>query len=138
MSPEEYRALCKANGVKVPRQKPELKLQISCAEWFRTWLRPDVCWIAGAAGLPLTSKVLADGKASGVLEPGWPDLSLLSPHDGFTRFIELKIKASLTDDQRAFRDVAQRFGLWALCRTREAVISQVTAWGLVREGAPCR
>jgi len=93
-------------------------------------LPPNVEWTANAAGVPVHIRTANMMKAAGVRR-GWPDLQFLFP-DGVTRFVELKAGASLSSEQRAFRDRCQaiRPDLWAVCRSVDEVADTLRAWGV--------
>ena len=132
MTLDEYRALKAARKAAEPRRNdnPEHRLQCAVALWLEANVLPPTFWSADAAGVRVSPGVAAQMRAAGV-NPGWPDLRFLCP-DGVTRYIELKpgSDGSLSPAQRAFRDAAKPHGIWALCRTLEAVKLQLRAWGV--------
>ena len=67
-------------------------------------------------------------KAAGVRR-GWPDIQILFP-SGVTRYVELKAKQSLSDEQKAFRAACEATGrdLWAMARTLEDVEAALLRW----------
>lgn len=111
---------------------PEHRLQMAVRRMLLYRLPLDgpdsIEWTASAAGVRVSPGVAMMMKAAGV-RAGWPDLQFLFP-DGVTRYIELKAKASLSPEQRAFRDRCAPFGIWALCRSPEAVAATLTGWGV--------
>jgi len=109
------------------RAQPELRLQISVKQFLTVALPPSIEWTANAAGVHVTMHTANKMKASGVRR-GWPDLQFLFP-DGVTRFIELKAGASLSPEQKAFRDRCEPHGIWALCRSVDDVANALTGWG---------
>lgn len=117
------------------RAAPEHKLQMTVKQYLVICLPPSIEWTANAAGVRVMPAVAAKMKATGVRR-GWPDLQFLFP-DGVTRYIELKAGASLSPEQREFRDRAKPHDIWALCRSVDEVAAALRAWGAVlRERAP--
>ena len=108
--------------------QPEHKLQVSVAQMLTFGLPPSIWWTANAAGVRVLPGVAGKMKAAGVRR-GWPDLQILCP-DGKTRYIELKVKATLSPEQRAFRDHAKPLGLWALARSVDDVADAISGWGV--------
>jgi hypothetical protein len=78
-------------------------------------------------GAHMHIRTATKAKSMGV-KRGWPDLQFLFP-DGVTRYIELKAGASLSPEQKAFRDYAEPLGIWALGRSLPEVDAQLKAWG---------
>lgn len=109
--------------------QPEHKLQVSVREYLMIALPPSVEWTANAAGVHVTMQTANKMKAAGVRR-GWPDLQFLFP-DGVTRYIELKVNASLSPEQRAFRDRCAKLrpDMWALCRSVDDVCTTLKGWG---------
>jgi hypothetical protein len=121
MKLDEYRDFAKSKGKKAPRGKPELQLQIAMK------------WTSSLAGVFLGPKQLGDALASG-LNPDFPDLQFVRL--GVTRYVEVKTKTGrLSEGQKEFRDLTEPYGVWALCRSLDAFMRQVTIWGLVRDAA---
>jgi hypothetical protein len=116
------------------RAQPELKLQIAVKQFLTYCLPANVEWTANAAGVPVTMHTANKMKASGVRR-GWPDLQFLCP-DGVTRYIELKAGASLSLEQRAFRDRCEPHGIWALARSVDEVAATLTGWGVRLKAHP--
>ena len=114
---------------------PEHALQVTVARMLGDRLPPEVHWIAGMAGVRLTPRVRAKAKAAACLRRGWPDLSFALP-DGRTAYIELKVKASLSPEQRAFREIMAPHELWALCRSVEDVTAALHGWGVALRPHP--
>jgi hypothetical protein len=112
---------------KPKRAAPEAALQITVKQYLTICLGAEVEWTASLVGTFLTPAARSRAKAMGV-RPGWPDLQFYFP-DGATRYIELKAGASLSPEQRDFRDRAQPHGHWALCRSVDEVAAQLRAWG---------
>jgi hypothetical protein len=112
---------------KPKRAAPEAALQITVKQYLNICLGDEVQWTASLVGTYLTPQARSRAKAMGV-RPGWPDLQFLFP-DGVTRFIELKAGASLSPEQRDFRDRCAGRGIWALCRSVDEVSAQLRAWG---------
>lgn len=109
--------------------QPEHKLQVAVREFLMVALPPTIEWTANAAGVHVTMNTANKMKAAGVRR-GWPDLQFLFP-DGVTRYIELKAGASLSPEQKAFRDRCSQLrpDMWALCRSIDDVSATLKAWG---------
>lgn len=121
--------------MKTPRRAaPETRLQISVKQYLNMCLDPAVQWTASLTGVHLTIQAATRAKAMGVRR-GWPDLSFLFP-DGVTRYIELKAGASLSPEQREFRDAAAPHGIWAVCRSVDEVEATLRGWGVKMRNHP--
>lgn len=121
--------------MKRPRKaNPESALQIAVKQYLVLCLPPSVEWTASLVGVNLPPMLAVRAKAMGIRR-GWPDLQFLFP-DGVTRYIELKVKASLSPEQREFRDRARPHGIWALCRSVDEVETQLRAWGVAMRNSP--
>lgn len=109
--------------------QPEHKLQVAVREFLMIALPPSIEWTANAAGVHVTMQTANKMKAAGVRR-GWPDLQFLFP-DGVTRYIELKAGASLSTEQKAFRDRCAKLrpDMWALCRSIDDVSAVLKSWG---------
>lgn len=122
------------------RNNPEAKLQISVKQYLNWCLPEEIEWTANNAGVTLGAtkeQRMRNGsrsKAMGVRK-GWPDLQFLLP-GGKVVFIELKAGASLSPEQRDFRDKAQPHGIWSLCRTVEEVETALRGWGVAMRNHP--
>jgi hypothetical protein len=112
---------------KAKRAAPETRLQISVKQYLNMCLSDDVLWTASLTGVHLSMQARTRAKAMGVRR-GFPDLQFLFP-DGVTRYIELKAGASLSPEQRDFRDAAKPHGIWAVCRSVDEVEAQLRSWG---------
>lgn len=110
------------------RAAPEHKLQMTVKQYLVVCLPASIEWTANAAGVRVSPLVAGKMKASGVRR-GWPDLQFLFP-DGVTRYIELKAGASLSPEQREFRDRAKPHDIWALCRSVDEVATALRGWGV--------
>jgi len=102
------------------------------ADVLRRWLMPGWRWTHIPLGEHRTKATAAKLKRMGV-NPGWPDIILLSPL-GLPHFLELKRRGGdLTDQQDEFKQ-------W--CRDRkvphfvtdsfDAAVAQLKTWGAVR------
>lgn len=109
------------------RSSPEAALQIEIKKYLTVALPPSILCTASLAGAHLHVRTATKAKAMGV-QKGWPDLQFLFP-DGVTRYIELKAGASLSPEQKAFRDYAEPLGIWALGRSLEDVVKTLRGWG---------
>lgn len=114
------------------RGAPEAKLQMNVRRYLMVALAPphvpgSIIWTASLAGVNLSMAARTKAKAMGVTR-GWPDLQFLFP-DGVTRYIELKAGASLSPEQRDFRDRTSRHGIFAVCRSVEDVEAALRGWG---------
>ena len=109
------------------RANPEHQLQVRVKHYLDVALPPSIEWTASAVGVNLTMQSATKLKAAGVRR-GWPDLQFLFP-DGVTRYIELKAGASLSPEQRAFRDRCAKHNIFAVCRSIEDVQKALTGWG---------
>ncbi len=118
------------------RAAPETRLQISVKQYLNLCLPSDVQWTASLTGVNLTIQAATRAKAMGVRR-GWPDLTFLLP-DGRTVYIEMKAGASLSPEQREFRDAATPHGIWAVCRSVDEVEAQLRAWGVRLRNHPFR
>jgi hypothetical protein len=116
------------------RANPEHKLQVSVREFLVWCLPPSVEWTANAAGVHVSPQTANKMKAAGVRR-GWPDLQFLFP-DGVTRYIELKAGASLSPEQREFRDRCAPHRIFALCRSVDEVADTLRAWGVKLRAHP--
>lgn len=115
------------------RNYAEQKLQIAITQFLKHALSPEdgVCFAVPNGGLRTKSEA-ALLKATGVLA-GVTDLvflfrqpSLMPPFG----LMEVKSKTGvLSDDQKAFRDLALSLGAhWACCRSLEAVERTLLGW----------
>lgn len=120
----------------------EYQTQIAIADALRAGCMPGWRWSHFPAGSAMSSFRNAKGKRvapAGVklqrmgLQPGWPDLLLISP-SGVHHWLELKRgKAPMSEDQEAFRDHALAIGVpWALARSFDEAVAQLVAWGALR------
>ena len=109
------------------RASPEAALQIAVHNMLKVRLPEGMMWTASLTGVWLPPGARMKAKAMGVRR-GWPDLSFLCP-DGVIRTIELKAGASLSKEQRAFRDAASP-EIWALCRSVDEVVAALVRWGV--------
>lgn len=107
----------------------EAKLQMDVRRYLLWCLDlTAVEWTASLVGTHLKPQARDKAKSMGV-RPGWPDLQFLFP-DGVTRYIELKTETgSLSAEQRAFRDRCAPHGIFAVCRSVEAVEATLRGWG---------
>jgi hypothetical protein len=122
----------KAKRSKAKRSNEEDRMQIALVGVFKLrrhddWLMhhsPNAGKRSDIAGVRL--------KALG-MQPGWPDLEIISP-DGLVHFIELKTaKGALSEAQRAFREDCIRTGRrYALCRSFKEAEAALMAWGAMR------
>lgn len=119
---------------KPARAAPEATLQITVKQYLVYCLPAGILWTASLTGTNLSIRAATKAKAMGVRR-GWPDFSFLFP-DGVTRFIELKAGASLSPEQREFRDHANPHGIWAVCRSVEEVAAALRGWGAVMKDHP--
>lgn len=125
---------------KPKRAAPEARLQMDVRRYLMICLPPahtpgSVIWTASLAGVNLSMQAANKAKSMGVSR-GWPDLQFLFP-DGVTRYIELKAGASLSPEQRDFRDRTTPHGIFAVCRSVEEVAATLRGWGAVlREHRP--
>lgn len=116
------------------RAAPEARLQKLVRSYLDVALPPEILWTASMAGTHLSPKARSHNKAMGV-KRGWPDLSFLFP-DGVTRFIELKAGASLSPEQREFRDACAPHNTFRVCRSIDEVDAALRAWGARMRAAP--
>lgn len=110
----------------------EVALHIQVADVLRVALSRDWFWFHCPNGELRDDRTAAKLKAMGV-QPGVPDLSLISPA-GLYHGLELKRKGEpLSDDQDAFHAFAKARG-WpiATADTFEAAVATLTAWGALR------
>lgn len=115
---------------------PEHKLQVAVREYLVWCLPPTIEWTASLVGVNLGMKAASRAKAAGVRR-GWPDLQFLFP-DGITRYIELKAGASLSREQREFRDRCAPHGIFAVCRSVDEVEATLRGWGAEMKNHPFR
>ncbi len=109
------------------RAAPETRLQIDIKQYLTVALGPEIYWTASLTGTYLSMAARTRAKAMGV-QRGLPDLLFVFP-DGITRFIELKAGASLSPEQRDFRDRCAAHDIWALARSIDDVATALTRWG---------
>lgn len=109
-------------------EDPEHQFQVQVVGYLRFALPPEYVWTANAAGVRVSMHVAVKMKAAGVRR-GWPDIQILFP-SAVTRYIELKAKQSLSDEQKAFRAACQATGrdIWAMARTLEEVEAALLRW----------
>lgn len=136
MNIDDYRALVAAEPKR--RAHPEHDLQCAVVKTLDDLDRAERLhcfdYTASLAGVNLDGKTRGRMKAAGVRK-GWPDLQFAC-WDGITRFIELKSDdGALKPEQRLFRHYAEPHGIWALCRSVDEVVDQLTRWGVVRVGS---
>jgi hypothetical protein len=107
---------------------PEHQFQCEVAEALKWALPDDYPFTANAAGVRVAMSVAVKMKGAGV-KRGWPDIQILCP-SAVTRYIELKVDAGLSKEQRDFRDFCLATGrdIWALCRTLEEVEDVLVRW----------
>lgn len=115
-----------------PPPPVERKTHIAVADALRAGCMPGWLWTHFPAGEHRDERTGALLKRMGVAK-GWPDFLLISL-DGWLFCLELKRgKAQLTDDQQAFADAMGARGVpWAVARSFDEAVAQLTAWGALR------
>lgn len=116
------------------RAAPEAKLQMLVRRYLDVALPADVLWTASMAGTNLSPRARDRAKSMGV-KRGFPDLQFVFP-DGVTRYIELKAGASLSPEQREFRDHCAAHDIFRVCRSLEEVDAALRGWGARLRAAP--
>lgn len=119
-------------------ENPEHQFQVSVAEALLWALPDDHPFTANAAGVRVSMHVAVKMKAAGV-KRGWPDIQILFP-SAVTRYIELKAGASLSVEQKSFRDrcIATGRDIWARAKPAgESGLDEVEAI-LLRWKVPLR
>jgi hypothetical protein len=114
------------------RSNPEAALQIAVKRYLDIALLPphvpgSLVWTACLTGTHLSRQARSRARAMGV-KRGFPDLQFLFP-DGVTRYIELKAGASLSPEQKDFRDRCAPHGIFAVCRSVDEVATVLRGWG---------
>lgn len=115
-------------GPKRQNADPEHRFQVAVATYLTYALPAGYHFTANPAGMRTTMNVAVKNKAAGVRR-GWPDMQILFP-TGVTRYIELKIDADLSKDQKDFRTACTVTGrdIWSLARTIEEVEAALLRW----------
>lgn len=117
------------------RSGSEFTLACMVADCLRRWVMPGWQWTHFPAGEARARGAGARLQRMG-LQPGWPDLQLLSPV-GRIAFLELKRAAGgrLSDDQIKFRDWCILRGVsWQLATDLREAMAALEALGAVRAG----
>ena len=111
------------------RNNPEYELHKAVIEWLG-YAKPDCLYFHPYNGAYMSKATAGKGKALGVL-PGVADLVFVLP-GGQSEYIALKgPRASLSDNQRRFRDDVCDLGAWhAVARSIEDVQGTLKAWGV--------
>ena len=121
------------------RSSPEATLQMNVRRYL-LWCCPawpeGPKWTSSLVGTNLGIRARSKAKDMGV-QRGWPDMQFLFP-DGVTRYIELKAGASLSAEQREFRDACAPHGIFAVCRSVDEVAAQLRTWGAPLRDHPFR
>ena len=116
-----------AKGAKA--QHLEGEIQSAFAQWCKLCLADDVLWFSipneGARPFTQTAALLRMGMRKGASD-------FLIIYEGRAHFIEFKgPKGNIRPDQRRFLvDVESAGAQIAICRSSEAAIGQVEAWGI--------
>lgn len=110
----------------------EFRTTIAVADALRIGCVPGWLWTHFPAGEHRNAKTGARLKRMG-LKRGWSDFLLVDP-GGVHHWLELKRgKADLSDDQEAFALAMEARGVpWALARSFDEAVRQLTAWGALR------
>lgn len=128
-------------GVKAPPAL-EFKTQVAIADALRWAIMPGWQWTHFPAGEARPSFIDSKGRRVSPaadrlkrmgLNPGWPDIVLLSPQG---RFYGLELKrgnAPLTEGQEAFQKwCGDHLVPYAVARSYEEAIAQLAEWGAIR------
>jgi hypothetical protein len=117
----------KLTGYKIAA--PEYDTTVGVADALRIACAPGWLWTHFPAGEQRTGFAGVRLYRMG-LQRGWPDFLLIDPI-GVLHALELKKgKAAMRPDQRVFRDEMLKRGVpWAVARSLEEALHQLTEWG---------
>lgn len=112
---------------------PEYDTTVGVADALRIACAPGWLWTHFPAGEHRTGLAGIRLYRMG-LNRGWPDFLLIHPR-GVLHALELKKgTAALRPDQRVFRDAMQERGVpWAVARSLEEALHQLTEWGALQK-----
>ena len=117
-----------------PPPAPEFHLQCMIADILNRWITPGWRFSHFPAG-ELRNKVTAARLKRAGLQPGWPDLILLSPFT-VVHFLELKRRGErLRDNQDEFAEYAHAHGYpheWT--DSFDEALAILRRWGAIRVG----
>lgn len=123
-----------------PRKEPavrekEITLHMRVAGFLRAHGRPEWRWTHIPAGELRDARTAAKLKAMG-LQPGWPDLLLLSP-SGVAHCLEFKRKGGrLSEAQEAFRQWCVSQGVaFVVADTAAGALDALRRWGALSDTA---
>lgn len=110
------------------RSQEEFRLCCVIADYFRLAMPAHILWSHFPSGENRNAITGARLKRMG-LQRGWPDFILA--HNGRLIGIEVKVKAPVTTEQRAFGDaLTAQGGAWTVARSLDEVTAFLSACGV--------